>query len=94
MIEPIGIKPGVVTDRRAASTDRVSAVVPINPARPSAIAETGARVVTAQLAASAPVDLDRVQTIRRAIAEGRFPIAPADIADRLIAAHHDWAEQK
>ncbi|MGN5374990.1 flagellar biosynthesis anti-sigma factor FlgM [Sphingomonas hankookensis] len=42
------------------------------------------------LAASAPVDTDRVAVIRKAISEGRFPLSPATIADRLIALKLDW----
>ncbi len=46
---------------------------------------------TAQtMSASAPVDTDRVATIRKAIADGRFPLSPATIADRLIALKLDW----
>jgi negative regulator of flagellin synthesis FlgM len=36
-------------------------------------------------AAEAPVDSDRVQEIKQAIAEGRFRINPEAIADRLIS---------
>ncbi|MDJ0276556.1 flagellar biosynthesis anti-sigma factor FlgM [Sphingomonas sp. 2R-10] len=42
------------------------------------------------LSASPPVDTDRVATIRKAISEGRFPLSPATIADRLIALKLDW----
>lgn len=46
---------------------------------------------TAQaMSASPPVDTDRVATIRKAISEGRFPLSPATIADRLIALKLDW----
>ena len=42
------------------------------------------------MAASPPVDADRVAAIKKAIAEGRFPILPATIADRLIALKLQW----
>ena len=42
------------------------------------------------LSASPPIDTDRVATIRKAISEGRFPLSPATIADRLIALKLDW----
>ena len=42
------------------------------------------------MAASAPVDTDRVAKIKKAIADGNFPIAPATIADRLIALKLQW----
>ncbi|WP_242415896.1 flagellar biosynthesis anti-sigma factor FlgM [Sphingomonas panni] len=46
---------------------------------------------TAQaMSAAPPVDTDRVATIRKAISEGRFPLSPATIADRLIALKLDW----
>lgn len=37
-------------------------------------------------AGSAPVDTDRVATIRRAIENGTYPIIPTRIADAMIAA--------
>jgi negative regulator of flagellin synthesis FlgM len=43
-----------------------------------------------QMAATPPVDLERVARIRRAISDGTFPIYPAKIADRLIALKLDW----
>lgn len=45
------------------------------------------------LAASPPVDTDRVTRIRRAIEEGKFPISPTTIADRLLALRLDWTSQ-
>lgn len=35
---------------------------------------------------SAPVDVERVQTIRQAIETGNYPLVPARIADAMIAA--------
>lgn len=37
------------------------------------------------VAAGPPVDADKVAAIRAAIAEGRYPVDPARIADRMIA---------
>jgi negative regulator of flagellin synthesis FlgM len=42
------------------------------------------------MAASAPVDSDRVGEIKKAIATGTFPILPATIADRLLALKLNW----
>jgi len=42
------------------------------------------------LASSAPVDTDRVGEIKKAIADGSFPILPATIADRLLALRLNW----
>jgi len=46
--------------------------------------------IARELAASAPVDLERVARIRKAISTGTFPILPATIADRLLALKYDW----
>ncbi|MGJ3628908.1 flagellar biosynthesis anti-sigma factor FlgM [Sphingomonas sp. MMS24-JH45] len=43
-----------------------------------------------QLATSAPIDADRIRIIRDAIAKGMFPLSPATVADRLIAAKYEW----
>ncbi|MGE7205820.1 flagellar biosynthesis anti-sigma factor FlgM [Sphingomonas sp. NPDC019816] len=42
------------------------------------------------LAAQPPVDQDRVAAIKKAIADGNFPILPATIADQMIALKLDW----
>jgi negative regulator of flagellin synthesis FlgM len=42
------------------------------------------------LAASPPVDADRVSEIRAAIAKGRFPLLPSTIADQMIALKLAW----
>ncbi|WP_322964693.1 flagellar biosynthesis anti-sigma factor FlgM [Sphingomonas fuzhouensis] len=42
------------------------------------------------LAAQPPVDVDRVAQIKKAIANGDFPILPATIADQMIALKLDW----
>lgn len=45
------------------------------------------------LAASPPVDTDRVARIKRAIEEGTFPVSPTTIADSLLALRLDWTAQ-
>jgi len=60
-------------------------------ARADALADT--RRAAREMAARPPVDADRVAEIRRALEEGRFPITPAKIADRLIAAQMLWARR-
>ena len=42
------------------------------------------------MAAAPPVDHERVARIRKAIEDGRFPILPATIADRLLAFSLEW----
>ncbi len=46
--------------------------------------------VAKSLAASPPVDVERVAKIKKAIADGKFPIYPATIADRLLALKLQW----
>lgn len=59
------------------------------PAEKSVPAEVAAATVAlsdALDAGDAPIDTDRVATIRRAIESGNYPIVPAKIADAMIAA--------
>ena len=46
--------------------------------------------VAKALAASPPIDSDRVGEIKKAIENGSFPILPATIADRLLALKLNW----
>ena len=43
-----------------------------------------------QMASAAPQDADRIRLIKDAIAKGMFPLSPATVADRLIAAKYEW----
>jgi negative regulator of flagellin synthesis FlgM len=94
MIDPIGLKTGAVSSRPTTTLDKVDAPAPtprLDSNEASTVAESGVRAAAREMATSAPVDVDRVQQIKRAIQQGRFPIVPAKIADRLIAAQMDWA---
>ncbi len=90
MVDPVGIKGGPVIDRRLAP---VAA-----PAQPQAVRSTpgdvqqtsAARSLTRSMAAEAPVDSERVARIRKAIEDGRFPLVPSTIADRLLALRLQW----
>ena len=88
---PPPTRPATVSDRTIASVGRVAA-----PAAPVAVAKqpeaTATTTVAAQMAASPPVDGDRVQRIKKAIAEGNFPLSPSTIADQLIALRYDWMQ--
>lgn len=94
MVDSIGAKP--ITDT---ATTRVAAAVPVAATTATApgagagsaqanVVQTGD--IARTMADSAPVETDRVATIKKAIAEGRFPILPATIADRLIALKLQW----
>lgn len=96
MIDPIGVTPGQVQGGRVESRE-ATRVVPIQSVRaPEAavVAQTSAREAAKQMAVRPPVDQDRVQLIKKALQEGRYPLVPARIADRMIAAQMRWAEKK
>ena len=84
MVDPIGWK-------ATRPATRTTAALPMPPARaaaaPATVAATG---VARQLAASPPVDLERVARIKKAIADGDFPVISSTIADRLLALKLEW----
>ncbi|MEN2749394.1 flagellar biosynthesis anti-sigma factor FlgM [Sphingomonas sp. T9W2] len=69
---------------------RAAATPPAEGTPKTGVALLSGGTTAAAMSASPPVDTDRVATIRKAIAEGRFPLSPATIADRLIALKLDW----
>lgn len=91
MVDPIGIT-GV--SGRGLTVSRVAPVAPV--AKAASTAQTsGADLVSLTgvgktLSASAPVNADRVAEVKKAIAEGNFPILPATIADQMIAYKLNW----
>ena len=92
MVDPIGNKAGAVADRR---------IAPVAPAAPVAVAppvasevktvESTAVELSGTMAAEPPVDAERVARIRKAIEDGKFPIYPTTIADRLLALKLEWS---
>lgn len=54
--------------------------------RPAASASPQVQTSDALKAGAAPVDSERVATIRKAIEDGHYPVLPAKIADAMIAA--------
>jgi negative regulator of flagellin synthesis FlgM len=92
VVEPIGIKAGAVVDRRStpavASTEPLTKVAQIA-GEPRAV-ETAAAGLSRSMASAAPVDSERVARIRKAIEDGRFPLVPATVADRLLAFKLEW----
>jgi negative regulator of flagellin synthesis FlgM len=94
MVDPLGAKPVSQVDRA-----RPAPVAPLTPARPAenadARATTGlqasALVSTARdMARTPPVDHERVAEIRKAIADGRYPLLPYRIADHMLALKMNW----
>jgi negative regulator of flagellin synthesis FlgM len=55
-----------------------------------AVTTSAAASLTQSAAASAPVDAERVARIKKAIADGNFPLVPSTIADRLLALKLQW----
>ncbi|MDV3458493.1 flagellar biosynthesis anti-sigma factor FlgM [Sphingomonas sp. HF-S4] len=92
MVDPIGNKAGAVADRRIAP---VAPAAPVEVAKPVAstvqAVQSGATALTGEMAAKPPVDAERVAKIRKAIEDGRFPIYPSTIADRLLALKLEWS---
>lgn len=93
MVDPIGSKPAAVSERREM---RVAAVDPAR-ATKSATSEAAQAARAPSLSALShafdakpPVDVERVARIKRAVQEGRFPLVPATVADRLIALKLQW----
>ena len=88
MVDAMGKAGGA--DRAVARVLAATAAVPARPVTRSApdVARLGG--VAAQLAAKPPVDAERVQQIKKAIANGTFPILPATVADRLLAVRYEW----
>jgi len=94
MIDPVGTKPFAIRETRADSPKRVEPVAKAAATAPTAAPTRDVSVAAAEtvrtMASKPPVDTERVVQIRRAVAEGRFPIHPATIADRLIAFEQGW----
>lgn len=92
MVDSIGWKAG--------GTSRITASTPIAPVakvvtsaspEPAAVpVATESTRLAKSMAATPPIDTDRVAQIRRAIADGKFPLSPSTIADRLIALKLEW----
>lgn len=103
MIDPIGAKTVSASDLRADSvkTDgKVGKVAQIVSTGTAAAANTNTKAVSLgsseavqSMAVEAPVNEDRVSQIKKAVQEGKFPIYPSTIADRLIAFEQGWRGQ-
>jgi len=91
MVDPIGIKAGTLSERRLAQVGAAKAAEAPQPVksepRPAAASATQ---LSNAMAAEAPVDADRVARIKKAIEDGRFPMVPATVADRLLALKMEW----
>jgi negative regulator of flagellin synthesis FlgM len=92
VVDPIGAKPVSSLDRRVApvapgaAAPMVTQVADQHHAAPLADAARDA-------AKAAPVDQERVASLRASIADGSYNVSPQTIADRLIAAKQEWIDQ-
>jgi len=88
-MKPIEISgPNGVAPRAIANpAESVRSTEPVRPVRLEHGEPHGAGALSAKNAGdSAPVDTQRVEEIRKAIEEGRYPIIPMRIADAMLAA--------
>jgi negative regulator of flagellin synthesis FlgM len=99
MVDPIGIKAGAVVDRRstpAVSTETVAAAAPVSVVKGAGAGDTvpqeaaSATLLSRAMSAQPPADAERIAKIRKAVQEGRFPLVPSTIADRLLALKLEW----
>jgi negative regulator of flagellin synthesis FlgM len=90
MVDPIGPKGLTPSDLRVVPVTPVAAAPKIAPTASAEPQLSPATQLATQLSAQPPVDTDRVARIKRAIADGTFPILPATIADSILALRYDW----
>ena len=90
MIDPVAINKTTATARTAPAPTPVSATAPTRILSGADEAKVTLPGVAKSLAASPPVDLDRVARIKKAIADGTFPLNPTTVADRLLALRLEW----
>lgn len=95
MVDSVSTSTIKAGDLRAGGVLRAAAAAPVAaastpPAPPRTEAPTPPETLGRSMASSAPVDVERVQMIKSAIANGTFPLSPATIADQLIALKYDW----
>ncbi|MFW2830471.1 flagellar biosynthesis anti-sigma factor FlgM [Sphingomonas sp. ID0503] len=94
MVDPIASRLVKIADKRT-EVARVETAVVKTPAATSVtktadMVVSGASETAKSLASAPPVDSERVARIKRAIQDGKFPMVPSTIADRLIAFEQGW----
>ena len=93
MVDPIGLKPSAAIDRRLAPVANVVSVQAAQPAARASVERADPSTLKAlaqPLATTPPVDAERVSKIKKAIADGKFPLIPSTVADRLLALKLQW----
>lgn len=95
MVESIGsvtVRAGVspvATVQRTAKAAPVAEAAPVTKQASTDAAQAPGALASA-MAGSPPVNADRVQQIKTALANGTFPLSPSTIADQFIALRFDW----
>ncbi|VXC73941.1 conserved hypothetical protein [Sphingomonas sp. 8AM] len=95
MVESIGsatIRTGVssvAAVQPAAKAAPVAKLAPVTKQAGTDAAQAPGALASA-MAAEPPVNADRVQQIKTALANGTFPLSPSTIADQFIALRYDW----
>ena len=77
--------PSGVPSRPTAATP-VSGAEPVRSVRLEPAETEAGALALASAGDAAPVDADRVATIRKAIEDGSYPVLPVRVADAMIAA--------
>lgn len=90
MVEPVSINITNAAARVALAPAPVSAAAPPRALSGADEAKVTLPGVAKSLAASPPVDIERVARIKKAIADGTFPLNPTTIADRMLALRMNW----
>jgi negative regulator of flagellin synthesis FlgM len=92
MVDPIKTGGNAAISGRDLVVPRVAPVTTPAPVAAREATQDSASLsnVAATLSTAAPVDVDRVAKVKKAIADGKFPILPVTIADRLIAYKLEW----
>ncbi|WP_454278842.1 flagellar biosynthesis anti-sigma factor FlgM [Sphingomonas sp. Marseille-Q8236] len=75
----------IATTRASATPEAASAPAKLDTGDSSVLSG-----LSASLASQPPVNSERVAQIKKAIADGHFPILPATIADQMIALKLSW----
>lgn len=89
MIDGIGRNgTGRIDLRGAGAKQSASAAAPVSSAAAGGRSGGVGGVVSELLSMGAPVDSDKVASIRQAIADGRYSVDPDAIAERMIADLH------
>ena len=92
MVDPIGIKTGAVPARAVSSVNALGKVEAASAVKnPAPVVQTAASELTGAMASKPPVDSERVSKIKKAIADGNFPLVPSTVADRLLALKLQWS---